>query len=173
MVSLPLFKTICIDPPWSEKGGGKIKRGADRHYPVLKTYEIVEVILDSPVWGIDGDGAHCYLWVTNNYMADGFQVLAALGFRYVTMRTWAKDRFGLGQYYRGQTEHVLFGVRGRLKSKVKTQSTLIGGGIVPRGRHSEKPQVFYDETELVSPGPYLEMFARKDRLGWTTWGNEV
>ena len=168
-----IYKTIVSDPPWNESGGGKVKRGADRHYPLLKSHEIVEVMLTSGRWCIDDEGAHLYLWVTNNHLEDGLFVMRALGFRYVTTRTWSKDRIGLGQYWRGQTEPCLFGVRGRQKAKVRTESTLVGKGIVPRGKHSAKPQVFYDEIEKVSPGPYLEMFARQPRPGWTTWGNEV
>ncbi len=111
--------------------------------------------------------------MTNNHLKDAEFVMEALGFRYITMVTWAKDRIGLGQYRRGQTEHALFGVMGRLPALVKTESTLVGKGIIPRGRHSEKPADFYKEVELVSPGPRLEMFAREPRKGWDVWGNEV
>lgn len=169
------YRTIVADPPWNESGGGRIKRGADRHYPLMKTDAIIDLmyaLLDES-YRPDAHGSHLYLWVTNNFMRDGMYVMEALGFRYVTMRTWAKDRIGLGQYWRGQTEHVLFGVMGRLEAAVRTESTLIGKGIVPRGRHSAKPQVFFDEIERVSPGPYLEIFARRPRKGWTVFGNEI
>jgi N6-adenosine-specific RNA methylase IME4 len=43
----------------------------------------------------------------------------------------------------------------------------------PVGKHSEKPEAFQDLVEQVSPGPYLELFARRRRLGWDVWGNEV
>lgn len=170
------FRCIVADPPWLERGGGKLKRGADRHYPLMKTSAIVELmigVLNQNRYRVNVNGCHMYLWVTNNFLRDGIAVLEALGFRYVTMRTWAKDRIGLGYYWRGQTEHVLFGVRGKLPSLVRTESTLVGKGIVKRGRHSAKPQVFYDEVERVSPGPRLEMFAREPREGWTVWGNEI
>lgn len=178
MLTPPLFKTICMDPPWPERGGGKSKRGADRHYPTVQKSEcpakITEIVLQSGVWRPDPEGSHLYIWYTNNYLPDALQLMASLGYRYVTQRTWAKTRIGLGQYWRGQTEHVLFGVRGRLPAQVKTESTLIGKGLIPRqSKHSEKPADFYREVEKVSPGPYLEMFARKPRDGWTVWGNEV
>ena len=89
------------------------------------------------------------------------------------MRTWAKDRIGLGYYWRGQTESCLFGVMGKLPAMVRTESTLIGKGIVPRRRHSQKPEVFFEEVERVSPGPRLELFSRAKRPGWTCWGNEI
>jgi N6-adenosine-specific RNA methylase IME4 len=141
----------------------------------MKTKDIIPLMGDvlSTRHNPDPDGCHLYLWVTNNFLKDGLAVMDALDFRFITMRTWAKDRIGLGQYWRGQTEHVLFGVMGKLPAAVRTESTLIGKGLVKRGRHSAKPQVFFDEVERVSPGPRLELFARQPREGWTVWGNEV
>lgn len=168
------FRTIVADPPWLERGGGKVKRGADRHYPLMKTDDIIVLMRDAlDKHEVDVYGSHFYLWVTNNFLEDGLRVMRELGWRYVTMRTWAKDRIGLGYYWRGQTEHVLFGVRGKLPALVRMESTLVGKGIVERGRHSAKPKVFFDEVERVSPGPRLEMFARAPRKGWTVWGNQA
>jgi N6-adenosine-specific RNA methylase IME4 len=164
-----VYQCIVIDPPWNETGGGKIKRGADRHYPLLKTPQIPVVIRKSGMFN-PADNCHLYLWVTNNFLKDGLWVMEQLGFRYVTMVTWAKDRIGLGQYFRGQTEHMLFGVRGRLPAQIRTQTTLVSA---PRRRHSEKPVEAFNVIEKVSPGPRLEMFARADRSGWDVWGNEV
>lgn len=165
------FAAIMADPPWLERGGGKIKRGADRHYKLLHTREIPVVMTAAPVWR-PAENSHLYLWATNNFLKDGLWVMAELGFRYITTVTWAKDRIGLGQYFRGQTEHMLFGVRGRLPALVRTESTLI---VAPRRKHSQKPEAAYERIERVSPGPYLEMFARGGavRGGWTAWGNEA
>jgi N6-adenosine-specific RNA methylase IME4 len=107
------YRTIYADPPWPEYGGGKIKRGADRHYPLMSLAAILQ-LGDALQGHIDDQGCHLYLWVTNTHLANGFRVLEQWGFDYKTTITWCKDRFGLGQYYRGQTEHCLFGVRGRL-----------------------------------------------------------
>lgn len=167
------YKTIYADPPWSESGGGKIKRGADRHYPLMKTKEIMAL----PVAEIADDQAHLYLWVTNNYLADGLKVMEAWGFRYVTMITWTKDRQGLGQYYRGLTEHCLFGVRGKampyklLPSGKRAQG--LTGFYAPRQAHSVKPEQMREMIERVSYGPYVELFARRAAPGWHTWGNEL
>lgn len=166
---MTLYSCILADPPWHESGGGRIKRGADRHYPLLKTPDILRVILDSGVFR-PADNAHLYLWTTNNHLRDGLWLVEQLGFRYVTMLTWAKDRIGLGQYFRGQTEPLLFGVKGKLPALVRTQSTLI---CEPKRRHSQKPEAAYRAIEAVSPGPRLEMFARAHRAGWDAWGNEV
>lgn len=100
------YKTIYIDPPWPERGGGKIKRGADKHYSLMSIKEIEKL----PVQNLaDPDGCHIYLWATNNYLPDAIRLLEHWGFEYVTTITWMKDRFGLWQYYRGITEHCLFG----------------------------------------------------------------
>lgn len=165
-----MFRCIVADPPWREAGGGRIKRGADKHYALMKTSQIIKTISSCPLYQ-PAENAHLYLWITNNFLRDGLAVLDALGWRYVTMITWAKQgRIGLGQYYRGMTEHVLFAVRGVQPALVRTESTLL---LAPRGAHSVKPQAFYDRIERVSPGPRLELFARTLRPGWTTWGNEL
>lgn len=165
------YKTIYADPPWPEKGGGKIKRGADRHYDLMSVKEIAAL----PVVSIAEDNAHLYLWVTNNYLEQGFAVIRAWGFRPVTVVTWGKDKFGLGQYFRGQTEHCIFGVRGTLPYKIldgKRQqgTTLI---LAPRTIHSQKPNKMREMIEKVSYPPYIELFARERFNGWDSWGNEV
>jgi N6-adenosine-specific RNA methylase IME4 len=108
------YKTIYADPPWAEYGGGKIKRGADNHYPLMKTKDIIAL----PVPSICENNAHLYLWVTNNFLPDGLEVMKAWGFQYKTIITWTKDRIGLGQYFRGITEQCLFGVKGNLSYKM-------------------------------------------------------
>ena len=167
------FHTLYADPPWPERGGGKIKRGADKHYPLMRVADIMalphahERVLPH---------AHCYLWVTNNYLPSGLAVLGAWGFRYVTCITWLKDRPGLGQYFRGMTEHVLFGVRGRVPYRFLPNGRRaqgVTGFTAPRRRHSEKPELMRDMIERVSPGPYLELFARERAPGWFVWGNEI
>lgn len=169
------YRTIVIDPPWPEKGGGKCKRGADRHYPVLSVEDIPRVVWSAEAYRPCED-THLYLWVTNNYLPQGLWVITVLGFRYVTAITWAKDRAGLGQYFRGQTEHMLFAVKGngislrREHTERRDLSTLI---LAKRGKHSAKPEAAYLHIEAASPGPYLEMFARTRRDGWDAWGNEV
>ena len=168
------YRTLYLDPPWMESGGGQIKRGADRHYPLMKTKDII-VLLQKELDGKVEDNAHMYLWVTNNFLQDGFEVMRALGFRYVTMITWLKDKFGLGQYFRGCTEHCLFGVKGVLPYKVVDGKRQQGvtGFLCPRSIHSQKPTIMYEMIERVSYEPRLEMFARSKREGWSVWGNEA
>lgn len=166
------YGTILADPPWMESGGGKIKRGADRHYDLMRTADIKAL----PVKDLALPNSHLYLWVTNNFLPEGLEVLGAWGFRYVTMITWAKDRQGLGQYYRGMTEHVLFGVRGNPPYRTLPDGKRAQGRTLitaPRGRHSAKPEQMREWIERVSHGPYVELFARSATPGWDSWGNEV
>ena len=172
MISTQKYKTIYADPPWMESGGGKIKRGADRHYILMKTKDIIAL----PVGEIAEDNCHLYLWVTNNFLQDGLDVMKAWGFRYVTTITWYKDgNAGLGQYFRGKTEHCLFGVKGILPYKIldnKRQQGLTGF-IAKRGEHSVKPQEMRKMIERVSYEPRIELFARERFEGWDAWGNEI
>jgi N6-adenosine-specific RNA methylase IME4 len=113
------------------------------------------------------------MWVTNNFLRDGFKVMDALGFRYVTNAVWCKDKMGLGQYLRGKHELLLFGVCGKMTSSSRSTSSVIGDGPLPRRRHSQKPDETYDIIEAVSQGPYLEIFALQEREGWDCWGNDI
>ena len=166
------YRTIYADPPWQEYGGGKIKRGADKHYPLMS----VEEIKNLPVATlIDEKGCHLYLWVTNSFLKEGLNVMEAWGFRYITQITWLKDRIGLGQYFRGLTEHCLFGVKGNLPYKIINGKRQQGqtGFYAPKTTHSTKPENMRAMIEKVSYPPYIELFARKTFAGWDAWGNEV
>jgi len=203
--------TLQLDPPWPEQGAGKIKRGANRHYQLIKKKEdILKVILQSGVWPDwkKDESAHMYLWVTNNYLPWGLWLMDALGFEYKTNIVWVKTkedwpkiidqlvtedgltlnpitwmkvlaeavRIGIGQYFRGSHELCLFGVRGKTVKPKKALPTVFHA---PREKedgkekHSKKPTRAYEIIEATSPGPYLEIFARSERKGWKSWGNEV
>lgn len=169
------YRVIYADPPWPEYGGGRIKRGADRHYPLMSVAAILR-LGEALQPHIDDCGCHLYLWATNTHLANGFLVMDKWGFKYKTTITWFKDRFGLGQYYRGQTEHCLFGVRGRLPYRT-TESGKRAQGVTaiqaPRAAHSAKPDKMRRMIEHVSYAPRLELFARGKSDGWDVWGNEV
>lgn len=181
------YKTIYADPPWLEVGGGQIVRGAQRHYSLMKTKDICDLRLknldgwpflhESPsVRSVSEENAHLYLWTTNNKLLDALEVVKAWGFEYKTMITWAKDRFGLGQYYRGQTEHCIFAGRGVLPYRTREDGKRAQGRTLiqaARGEHSEKPEAMRYWITQVSHPPYLELFARYKVPGWDVWGNEV
>jgi len=169
------YKTILADPPWYQRGGGKIKRGADRHYPILKEAQIKELMWNQLAGNI-ADDAHLYLWVANNHLPEGLRIIEHIGFRYITNLVWAKSRFGLGRYFRGQHEICLFATRGRgfgVRTQVNNVSSLIGQSMISPTKHSSKPIELYDLIETRSQGPYLELFARNSRPGWVSWGDEI
>lgn len=132
-------------------------------------------IVALPVESLAEENAHLYLWVTNNYLPQGFKVMWAWGFVYKTIVTWGKDKVGLGQYFRGKSEHCLFGTKGRLPYKTKNGKRQQGVTFFysPRLAHSEKPEIMRRMIEKVSYSPYLELFARRTAPGWDAWGDEI
>ena len=170
-----MYKCILMDPPWLESGGGKIKRGADKHYPLLKTQTMPQVIYQSGVWE-PAPNAHLWMWATNNFLPDALWLMEALNFRYITNAVWVKNRMSLGQYLRGQHELLLLGVRGRgplARTERKDLTTLILPSEPQKRVHSRKPDASYKLIEARSMGPRLEIFGRTNRPGWDTWGQEA
>lgn len=162
------YKTMVLDPPWDWGDEGD----ADQFGRARPTYATMsfEQIKAMPVGELAADNAHVYLWITNRSLPKGFELLEAWGFRYVTCLTWCKPSIGMGNYFRGSTEQVLFGVRGSLPLLRRDVGTWF---LAKRGeRHSAKPESFYELVESCSPGPWLEMFARNRRGGWDSWGAE-
>lgn len=164
------FATIMLDPPWDWGDEGD-KDQLGRARPTYATMPFAD-ILQLPVPILADKDCHLYLWITNRSLPKGFALIDRWGFRYVTCVTWAKPHFGMGNYFRGQTEHVLFGVKGSQPLKRADVGTLFPAPRGPLG-HSSKPPQFYELVESCSPGPYLEMFARSNRENWTPWGAEA
>jgi hypothetical protein len=117
------------------------------------------------------DDAHLWLWGVNRLMGAAYDVVAAWGFTPMSLLTWCKPGPGMGYYLRNNTEHCIFATRGR--PIVPSEAVMSSWYQWPRLRHSEKPAEFFDVVERVSPGPYLELFARGRRHGWDAWGDEV
>ncbi|MDR3791765.1 MAG: MT-A70 family methyltransferase [Terracidiphilus sp.] len=171
------FSTVLADPPWRfANRTGKVApehRRLDR-YSTMSLDSITSLNVKSVL----APQAHLYLWVPNALLPDGLNVLDAWGFRYVSNIVWAKrrkdggpDGRGVGFYFRNVTELLLFGVKGSLRTLAPGRSQV--NMIETRKReHSRKPDEQYDLIEACSPGPYLEMFARHSRTGWTVWGDE-
>lgn len=168
------FSTVSIDPPWPEWGG--VQKGANRHYDLLSVKQIPGVILDSGVFNM-AENAHMYMWTTGNHLMQANSVIEALGFRYITCIPWVKTnkKAGIGQYFRGKAEYLLFAVKGK-GFEVCTDDRYVEGLIKADARaHSQKPDEVYDLIERRSKGPFLEIFARRGaaRHGWQHWGNEI
>lgn len=189
-----IFSTILADPPWPygnagpSRYGSKQKRAlraapraesdlrpinSDNFYPSMSIADLKML----PVIEHVENKAHLYLWTTNAFMEEAHQIARAWGFSPKTILTWIKvghgtwmPAMGTGHYYRNATEHIVFAVRGAQRLRGDPTPTAFLSRRLP---HSVKPDYFYDLIEKQSPGPYLEMFARRRREGWSAWGNEV
>lgn len=161
-----LFQTIVIDPPWDWGDEGDVNQFG-RARPDYHTMSINE-IEQLPIAKIADENCHLYLWVTNRSLPKAFKLLESWGFRYVTCLTWVKPSFGMGNYFRGSTEQILFGVKGSQPLKRHDVGTHFEA---PRGdKHSSKPDEFYKLVESCSYAPYIDIFGRKEREGWSVWG---
>jgi N6-adenosine-specific RNA methylase IME4 len=173
------FATIMADPPWQfVNRTGKMAPEHKR----LNRYGTMDLaaIKALPVADAAAATAHLYLWVPNALLPEGLEVMKAWGFNYKSNIIWHKirkdggsDGRGVGFYFRNVTEIILFGVRGknaRTLDPGRTQVNYIG---TRKREHSRKPDEQYPLIESCSPGPYLEMFGRGVRKGWSTWGNQA
>ena len=172
------FKTILADPPWRfQNSTGKVAPEHKR----LSRYETLsfQEIMDIPVNSVADSTSHLYLWVPNALLAEGLETMKKWGFTYKTNIVWYKirkdggpDGRGVGFYFRNVTELLLFGVKGKMRTSQpgRTQVNIIS---TRKREHSRKPDETFKIIEQCSPGPYLELFARGKRNGWTMWGNEV
>lgn len=165
------FATIVIDPPWDWGDEGDVNQ-LGRAKPDYATIPIDD-LYKLPIPELSDEDCHLYLWVTNRSLPKAFDLMETWGFRYITALTWPKPSFGMGNYFRGQTEHVLFGVKGSQQLKRKDASTLLPTWDRGPNGHSSKPVEFYDFVESCSPGPYLDMFSRHQSENWFAWGADA
>ena len=173
------FRTILADPPWQfQNKTGKVAPEHKR----LSRYSTLDLaaIKSLPVAAAADDTAHLYLWVPNALLPEGLAVLAAWGFSYKSNIVWQKirkdggpDGRGVGFYFRNVTEILLFGVRGKNARTLAPGRRQVNTIATRKREHSRKPDEQYPLIESCSPGPYLEMFARGDRPGWSVWGNQA
>lgn len=161
------FRVIVADPPWQydKRAEDATHRGANP-YPSMTTDQICAL----PVGARAHDDAVLWLWTTNAFMRDAFRVLDAWGFKEKTILTWVKDRMGMGDWLRGQTEHCLMAVRGKPVVTLTNQTTVLDARL---REHSRKPDEFYALVEKLCHGSKLEIFAREARAGWDVWGAET
>jgi N6-adenosine-specific RNA methylase IME4 len=128
---------------------------------------------------LDPSGAHVYLWATNRFLPAAFDVIRAWGLTYSTTLVWAKTPMGggLGGAYGISTEYVIYAHLGRLPALGRIRGTWHNWkrpyNEAGKPQHSAKPPEFYAMVEEVSPAPRLDMFARRQRAGWDTWGDQA
>ena len=173
------FKTILADPPWQfTNKTGKVAPEHKRlaRYSTLKLDDIKSL----PVAQAAHDSSHLYLWVPNALLPEGLAVMEAWGFHYKSNIVWQKirkdggpDGRGVGFYFRNVTELLLFGVRGKNVRTLQPGRTQVNTIATRKREHSRKPDEQYPLITSCSPGPFLEMFARGERPGWTIWGDQA
>lgn len=167
------YKTILADPPWLfEKGyWDRSQSKPDSHYPCMKTKDICDMVYD--LRSFMDNPSHLYLWTPSRHLMDGdaIEVCKAWGYEPMNIITWCKPQISLGYYFRNSSEHLIFAIRGKgLQTKDRTQGTWFE---TDRLKHSQKPDDFYEIIEKMSFPPYLELFARRRRIGWTSLGFEI
>lgn len=173
------FGTVLADPPWRfTNRTGKVAPEHRRlsRYGTMTLADICAL----PVADHMADAAHCYLWVPNALLPDGLAVLQAWGFDYKSNLVWHKvrkdggsDGRGVGFYFRNVTELVLFGTRGKKARTLAPGRRQVNLLATRKREHSRKPDEQYALIEACSWGPYLELFGRGVRDGWTVWGDQA
>lgn len=169
------YRTIVADPPWQMPTGGPQAgtRVWNAGIPSALPYGSMtfDEIAALPVGDMAQADAHLYVWTTNATLEATFDIARDWGFRPSQLLVWAKTPRGLGMggAFTNTTEFVMFARRGSLAPLQRTDSTWWNW---KRGPHSAKPEAFLDMVERVSPGPYVELFARRARFGWDYWGDQ-
>ena len=170
------FGAILADPPWnfqewSDKGS---ERSARKHYDTM-TFEAIQAL---PVAELAGEDCALFLWITWPTLPEALVTIEAWGFEYKTCGfCWVKTNpiagsiaTGMGYWTRSNTEVVFLATRGKPQRVSKAVRQVV---VAPRREHSRKPDEVHDRIEALVQGPYLELFGRQERPGWTVWGNEI
>lgn len=174
------FGAILADPPWHfETWGEGGNRNVTSKYKTMTVREICRL----PVEDLAADDCALFVWSVWPKMFEAMKVIEMWGFAYKTCAfSWMKaDPYrlfadeatpfaGLGYWTRANTEPCLLATRGKPK---RLNADVRQGIIAPRREHSRKPDEIHERIERLVDGPYLELFARQSRPGWTVWGNEA
>jgi len=160
------FGTIYADPPW--RYTNQSTRGStDDHYDGTMS---VEELCALPVGDITEDKAHLHLWTTNAFLFETQKIMEAWGFEYKSTFVWVKPQMGMGNYWRNSHEIMITAVKGGLTADSKAEMSWVE---CKRGRHSSKPQQVRESIMKLSPGPYLELFGRRNIKDWVVFGNQI
>ena len=174
-----MYKCVTADPPWrfADKLG---KRGAEANYPCMSVEDLCKLELP-PI----ADDAILFLWRVSSMQEEALAVMHMWGFDLKAEMVWVKCKngviepddendlaFGMGHYTRAAHETCLIGTRGKAIPLIKSKN-LRSVFFAERGKHSEKPEKFYELVEKLATGPYLELFARRHRPNWTCIGSEL
>lgn len=186
------YPVILADPPvpfeaWGKRPGGIDSRAAEAHYPTM-TWDDLNAL---DVQAVAADDCVLFLWLCQPLLLETLRMAEAWGFSYKTKAfSWCKTYgagrgffVGMGYWTRANTEDVLLFTRGNPRRASKSVYQLLAtleadpytvpAVLAPMTRHSEKPEAVQDRIETLVDGPYLELFARRQRIGWTCLGNEI
>ena len=159
------FGTIYADCPWPYENQAT-RSATSTQYDTMSLTDICALPIDE----LTTENAHLHLWTTNAFLFESKDVIESWGFEYKSCFVWVKQQMGIGNYWRVSHEFLLLGVKGSCPFYEKNHKSWLE---LPRGKHSVKPEEIPEIIEKVSPGPYLELFARRGRKNWTVWGNEI
>lgn len=176
MVPAGQFGTILADPPWayemySDKGYGK---SPDVHYNCM-THDQLMAMRDDILFRAAPDCA-LFMWAVWPKINEALSLMEHWGFQYKTGGSWhkkttnGKTAFGTGYIMRSACEPFLIGTLGQPNIKNRSTRNLIEAKV---REHSRKPDSAVELIENLFDGPYLELFARTTRPGWSCWGNET
>lgn len=160
------FGCIYADPPWQYDNQGT-RASTENHYSGMT----IEELCDLPIGELAAPDAHLHLWTTNAFLFECPKIFAAWGFEFRSSYIWAKPQMGIGNYWRNSHEILLSAIRG--DAKRFNDHSLRSWGTFNRTQHSAKPEEIRAMIEKASPGPYLELFARRIAPNWTCWGNQI
>jgi N6-adenosine-specific RNA methylase IME4 len=174
------FRAILSDNPWpfktwSPKGQG---RSGEAHYATLSHADLEAL----PVGELAADDAVLFMWIVQTQIPQAVRLFEAWGFELKSVAFgWLKGdgqqlfpddppmQMGMGKWTRAEFEQCWLGTRGNPKRLNADVRQVL---IEKRREHSRKPDGIHERIERLVAGPYLELFARQSRPGWTTWGNE-
>lgn len=169
------YGTILVTPPW-ENIGKKEKANIDHYSDDIQEDDVLRMLRSLPVEKLSAPTAHLYLWVPNELLPFGLELLSSWGFSYKSNLVWYKvkkdgdaDKRGPNKYFREVTEILLFGVRGKNARTLppgRRQVNLIKG---PKEKSVSKPEQQYQVIESCSNGPFIQLFSEFDRKGWVSW----
>lgn len=183
------FGCILADPPWAFRtfSGETMTphRCAEDHYPTMGFDELAAL----PVGERAAKDCALFMWIVGSHLTEAIALAEAWGFAFKTDAFyWLKQRLvdadqrdlftgdipeprmGFGYWTRKQVEPCWLFTRGSPQRLNKGVRQAI---VEPRRAHSRKPEAQYERIEALVGGPYLELFSRATRPGWTMWGNEV
>jgi len=161
------YEVIVIDPPWPYGTEyNKETRRVASPYKELSIEELEKFKLPA------SDNCILWLWTTHKFIKDAFELIDIWKFDYKLTFVWDKVKLGIGSWLRCQAEFCLLGIKGKPQWNLSNERDILR---IPRGKHSEKPDEFYDMVEKLCPtkGEYADIFSRKKRPGWRSYGDEV